>query len=53
MYEKAMELCNVGLSSAPTGVFFVRQLPLLNLIQGKYDGAFAEIEKASARLRAT
>jgi serine/threonine protein kinase/tetratricopeptide (TPR) repeat protein len=50
MYEKAIELCSVGPSSVLEGGFFVRQLPLLHLIQGKYDGAFAELEKALARL---
>jgi tetratricopeptide (TPR) repeat protein len=49
-YERAIGLCEANVNLSPKETFFVRQLPLLYLIQGRYDRASAEIEKALARL---
>jgi serine/threonine protein kinase/predicted Zn-dependent protease len=49
-YEKAIELCEAGLRASPAGAFFLRQLPLLYLIQASYERASVELEKAAARL---
>jgi tetratricopeptide (TPR) repeat protein len=49
-YERALGLCEANVNVSPKETFFVRQLPLLYLIQGRYDRASAEIEKALARL---
>ena len=49
-YERAIGLCEGGLSMAPEGGFFVRQLPLLDLIQDRYDRASAELQKALAHM---
>jgi len=50
LYEKAIELCLAGQEAFPKGAFFLRQLPLLHLIQGRNDLASAELEKALARM---
>ena len=50
LYEKAIELCLAGQKAFPKGAFFLRQLPLLHLIQGHNDLASAELEKALARM---
>ncbi len=50
LYERAIGLCEGGLSIAPEGAFFARQMPLLYLIQGQYDRASAELGKARARM---
>lgn len=48
-YERALGLCEASLNTPPEGAFFVRQVPLLYMIQGLYDRASAELEKALAR----
>ncbi|MGE5741193.1 MAG: tetratricopeptide repeat protein, partial [Candidatus Aminicenantes bacterium RBG_16_66_30] len=49
-YERALGLCEGGLGVDPEGVFFARQLPLLYIIQGRYDRASTELQKALARM---
>ena len=45
-YERAIGLCEGGLGIDPEGGFFARQLPLLYTIQGRYDRAAVELQKA-------
>jgi serine/threonine protein kinase len=45
-YEKALEICGVGQKKSPGGTFFLRQVPLIYLIQGDYGRASVELEKA-------
>jgi serine/threonine protein kinase/Tfp pilus assembly protein PilF len=45
-YQAAIELCKASSKTHLKDAFFIRQLPLLYLIQGQYDQASAELEKA-------
>lgn len=46
LYEEAIDLCDPSLTTHPRGRFFIRQRALLNLIQGRFGPAIAEIENA-------
>ncbi len=50
LYDTAMDLCDPRLTTHPKGRFFIRQRALLYLIQGRFDLAAAEIEKALAMM---
>jgi eukaryotic-like serine/threonine-protein kinase len=47
-YQEAVELCEASAKTHRKDAYFLRQLPLLYLIQGQYDQASAELEKALA-----
>jgi serine/threonine protein kinase/tetratricopeptide (TPR) repeat protein len=47
-YQEAVEICKASLRIHPEDPSFREQLPLLYLIQGQYDQASAELEKALA-----
>jgi tetratricopeptide (TPR) repeat protein len=47
-YQEAVGLCKASARTHPKDAFFLRHLPLLYLIQGQYDQASTELEKALA-----
>ena len=47
-YKEAVELCLANAETAINKTVFLKQLPLLGLIQGQYDQASSELEKALA-----
>ena len=47
-YKEAVELCTANPRTPLNDLFFLRQLPLLYLVQGQYEQAAAELEKARA-----
>jgi serine/threonine protein kinase/Tfp pilus assembly protein PilF/TolA-binding protein len=49
-YQEAMNLCYANRESILSERFCARQLPLLFLVQGQYDRAFAELEKSLAHI---
>jgi len=49
-YERAIGLCEANVNFPSGGSFFPRQLPLLYLIQGRYDRASVELGRALARM---
>jgi tetratricopeptide (TPR) repeat protein len=44
-YDKALALNEDVLSSPPAGAFFVRQRPLIQILQGRIDSAAAELDR--------